>query len=232
MMVNRKFRTLSGFKDYNYSMLNDSPPISSFERPQATAGSVRTSRNPQTDPTTLTPTTRNRFERPITIGLLALVVLALGFALRPQQVSNRLAALEYPPIVVSVSGEVARPGTYELPWGARTKDAIRAAGGTTKAAEASLMNPAAQLEDGEQLLVPARTAVATTASKVSQAQGATERINLNNATQIQLEALPGVGPKFATRLIAGRPYSSFEDVDRVKGVGPKMLEKLKNLVRF
>ena len=200
-------------------MLNDPAQIANFERSNGAAQSIAPANGKRTH------------EWSITIGLLALILLAIGFAIKPQVVTNRLAALEYPPIVISISGEVARPGTYELPWGARTKDAIRAAGGTTKAAESSLLNPAAQLEDGEHLLVPGRTATVDDAQPTGKTAPG-ERVNLNTANAAQLEALPGVGPKFATRLIEGRPYMSFEDVDRVKGVGPKMLEKLKNLVRF
>jgi comEA protein len=228
--INRSqlFRTLSGPKDYNLNMLNDPAQIANFERPKGAARTVA----PKMTAETQTVSRRPFRDWPITVGLLALILLAIGFALRPQVAANRLAALEYPPIVVSVSGEVARPGTYELPWGARTQDAIKAAGGTTKAAEASLLNPAAQLEDGEQLLVPGRAAMVNAVSGTDSKATPGERINLNTASLTQLEALPGVGPKFAARLIAGRPYSGFADVDRVKGVGPKMLEKLKNLVRF
>ena len=205
-------------------MLNDPAQIANFERPKGAARPVA----PQPSETV---SRRIHREWPITIGLLALMLLAIGFAIKPQVVTKRLAALEYPPIVVSVSGEVARPGTYELPWGARTKDAIRAAGGTTKAAEASLLNPASQLEDGEHLLVPGRTATVN-AVQLNNKTAPSERVNLNTANAAQLEALPGIGPKFAARLIEGRPYMRFEDLDRIKGVGPKMLEKLKKLVRF
>jgi competence protein ComEA len=209
--------------NYNLTMLNDPSQIANFERPSGAARAVASNR-PGIE-TGASPK-RTRREWTITIGLLA-----TGFAVRPQIAASRLATLEYPPIVVSVSGEVARPGTYELPWGARSQDAIKAAGGATKTAETSLLNPAAQLEDGEQLLVPGKAvANALTITETTGVPG--ERINLNTASLAQLEALPGVGPKFAARLIAGRPYSGFEDVDRVKGVGPKMLEKLKTLVRF
>jgi comEA protein len=208
-------------------MLNDPSHVATFEHPQSAARPVASS-------SAQTPggSRRTHREWPITIGLLTLILLAVGFAIKPQIMTSRLAALEYPPIVVSVSGEVRHPGTYELPWGARSKDAIRAAGGMTPAAESSLLNPAAQLEDGEQLLVPGRTAMVNALEPTASKTPIGERINLNTANLTQLEALPGVGPKFAARLIDGRPYSSFEDVDRVKGVGPKMLEKLKNLVRF
>jgi competence ComEA-like helix-hairpin-helix protein len=56
------------------------------------------------------------------------------------------------------------------------------------------------------------------------------RINLNTATQAALEALPGVGPVIARRIIEGRPYRSVEDLDRVKGIGKRRLEEIRSLV--
>lgn len=58
------------------------------------------------------------------------------------------------------------------------------------------------------------------------------RVNLNTATTEQLEALPKVGPSLAAKLIAGRPYRSLADLDRVKGVGPSTLKTLSPLVSF
>ena len=58
------------------------------------------------------------------------------------------------------------------------------------------------------------------------------RLNLNSATQEQLEALPKIGPALAKRLLAARPYRSLDDLDRVKGVGPKLLATLAPLVTF
>lgn len=57
-------------------------------------------------------------------------------------------------------------------------------------------------------------------------------VNVNMATLAQLETLPRVGPKLAAKIVAGRPYKGLEDLDRVKGVGPKMLEALRPLVVF
>jgi competence protein ComEA len=56
------------------------------------------------------------------------------------------------------------------------------------------------------------------------------RVNLNAATQGELEALPGIGPALARRIIAGRPYRSVEDLDAVPGIGPALMAKLRGLV--
>ncbi|MBZ9713141.1 ComEA family DNA-binding protein [Deinococcus multiflagellatus] len=58
------------------------------------------------------------------------------------------------------------------------------------------------------------------------------RLNLNTATTEQLEALPKVGPALAARIVAGRPYRTLADLDRVKGIGPSALKTLQGLVTF
>jgi competence protein ComEA len=57
-------------------------------------------------------------------------------------------------------------------------------------------------------------------------------VNVNTASEADLEALPGIGPALAARIIESRPYSSTADLDRVKGIGPKMLEKIGPYLRF
>jgi competence protein ComEA len=173
----------------------------------------------------------------ITTGLLAILGGASFLSLRPNEIPAAQNALERLPIRVAVAGEIKTPGVYQLPWGTRNEAAIAAAGGTTSNAETSLLNPAQILTDGDQVRVPSKiisSAASSTASTSSAAQPVVlgERINLNTATQAQIEGLPGVGPKMAERILQARPFSSLKDLDAVKGIGPSMLKKLEPMVRF
>jgi competence ComEA-like helix-hairpin-helix protein len=69
----------------------------------------------------------------------------------------------------------------------------------------------------------------TTPRRDADAKLAGRRLNINSATQAELEALPGVGPVTARRIIEGRPYRSVDEPDRVKGIGKKRLEEIRSL---
>ncbi len=168
----------------------------------------------------------------ITTGLLAILGGASFFSLRPNEIPAAQNALERLPIRVAVAGEIKKPGVYQLPWGSRTEAALAAAGGTTSDAELSLINPAQILTDGDQVRIPSKQISASPEEPVSSSTSTGERINLNTATQAQIEALPGVGPKMAERILQARPFSSLKDLDAVKGIGTSMLKKLEPLVRF
>lgn len=153
-------------------------------------------------------------------GLLAICLCLTAFNVLPRLQTNK-SQLDrtQPNITVSVAGEVKQPGTYTLPWGSKTEDAIRVAGGFAENAEASLVNLAEPLDTGEQVFVPA-TATETGA----------ERVSVNSASATLLDTLPGVGPATAERIIEGRPYSKLEDLLDVKGIGEKTLEKLRPFI--
>jgi competence protein ComEA len=141
-------------------------------------------------------------------------------------------------VVVDVAGAVLRPGVYRLPRGSRVADAIERAGGTTRRAEASLVNRAAPVADGQQVLVPARgvPAPASAAPGPGTPRGAsTAPIDLNTATAEQLETLPGVGPVTAQKIVAYRqthgPFTSVDQLDAIRGIGPARIADLRGLVR-
>jgi competence protein ComEA len=154
-------------------------------------------------------------------GLVAvcLCLTALNVIPRLQTNKSELSRTQ-PDITVSVAGEVRQPGTYTLPWGSKTEDAIRVAGGFSETAEVSLVNLAEPLDAGEQVFVPAQIVAST----------GVERISVNSASATLLDTLPGVGPATAERIIEGRPYSSLENLLDVKGIGEKTLEKLRPFI--
>src|SRR3954447_18329381 len=104
-------------------------------------------------------------------------------------------------VIVDVAGAVARPGVYRLTSADRVEDALKRAGGATRRADLSQINPAAKLEDGRQILVPTRAAAVTAAAAPTVPGGAarSQPLNLNSATLEQLDTLEGVGPATAQK---------------------------------
>lgn len=146
---------------------------------------------------------------------------ALGFAeLWPRLATQRVALVfEAPEIEVAIAGAVREPGTYALPFGATVADLLAEAGGLTADAAKTLVNQADPLTAGEMIVVP--SAVTSSGER---------RIDVNSASLLELETLPGIGPVTAARITEGRPFASFEDLLDVPGIGPKTLGRLKPLV--
>jgi competence protein ComEA len=160
-------------------------------------------------------------------------------------------------VVVDVAGRVQRPGIVTLPLGARVADALDAAGGPRGRVDLTTLNLARVLLDGEQLLVGVEPAVpppaptgdvptgdvptgdvptgdvpGPTSGSTSSAAGSL--VNLNTATEAELDTLPGVGPVTAQAILAWRTeHGSFTSVDElleVSGIGEVTLEELRPLV--
>ncbi|MGH2407074.1 MAG: helix-hairpin-helix domain-containing protein [Candidatus Limnocylindrales bacterium] len=141
-------------------------------------------------------------------------------------------------IVVDVEGAVAHPGVVRLPPGSRVGDAIAAAGGFGALLDvraSSALNLAALATDGMQILVPVRGAASTAGQPGSvDAPGSTSTLDLNTATEAQLDALPGIGPATAAKILAARSEARFVGVDDLQSrklVGPATFEKIRGLVR-
>jgi competence protein ComEA len=136
-----------------------------------------------------------------------------------------------PRLVVHVVGAVRRPGLYRLPERSRIADAVGRAGGATRRADLSLVNLAAPVADGAQVVVPAKAAGA--AGNVAGAAPAQGPVHLNSATLEQLDALPGVGPVTAQKILDYRQehgaFSSIDELDAIPGIGPARLEQLREV---
>jgi competence protein ComEA len=150
-------------------------------------------------------------------------------------------------VVVDVAGAVARPGVYTLQAGARVCDALDLAGGTTAQAQTAAVNLAARLVDGQQIVIPQKGQTPTTgpeqpgdaggggsagAGTVAGAPGVP--VNLNTATLEQLDALSGVGPSTAQKIIDYREeHGGFRGVDELKevsGIGDAKFAALEDQV--
>lgn len=134
-------------------------------------------------------------------------------------------------LVVDVAGAVRRPGLYRLPQGARVADAVARAGGLTRHADSTLINLAAPLADGEQVLVSAQGGGAGAVAADGAAPSAP--VHLNSAGAETLDGLPGVGPVTAEKIVAYReqhgPFTSLDDLDAIPGIGPARIASLKGL---
>lgn len=133
-------------------------------------------------------------------------------------------------VVVHVVGAVTTPGVVRLPAGSRVEDAVAAAGGAAPDAELARVNLARVLLDGEQVVVP-RPGETVASADSGGAPAQPGPVGLNAASLAELDALPGVGPVLAQRIVDGRPYASVDQLDEVSGIGPALLERLRPLVR-
>jgi competence protein ComEA len=151
-------------------------------------------------------------------------------------------------IIVHITGEVVNPGIVELEEGERIFNAIEKAGGTTKDADTSKINLAYVVEDGMKINVPnvndkseneeyISIAAETDSEKSNSTTQTTVKnlVNINTATQTELETLPGIGPSIATKIINYRKekgkFSKIEDIKNVSGIGDAKYENIKNLIK-
>ena len=156
---------------------------------------------------------------------------AKASSLREAQAGSENAA---PRLVVYVVGAVRRAGLVHVPEGARVADALERAGGPTSKADLTLVNLAAPVADGQQIVIPVRVISSPSGGAGGSAGAAPAKVSLASATLAQLDALPGIGPVTAQKILDWRqqhgPLRSVDDLDAIPGIGPARVEQLRDLV--
>lgn len=188
----------------------------------------------------------------IIVAALGGIVLAVTFY---REIDRRVAPpiiiqspVDEVEIVVSVEGAVASPGLVTLPEGSRWGDAVRAAGGLLPEADMASVNLAARLVDGERLIIanlspvtgqratssPSPADAVVSPQGTSASDSVTQLININTATESELDELPGVGPVLAKRIVEYRTaqgrFTSVDELEEIRGISARMVADLRPLV--
>ncbi|HEL2007401.1 helix-hairpin-helix domain-containing protein [Streptococcus suis] len=150
------------------------------------------------------------------------------------------ASEESSQLVVDVKGAVVKPGLYTLEADARVNDAVEAAGGLTSQADPKSINLAQKLSDEAVVYVASKdenisvVASTTASSAMSPEEKNTSLVNLNTATEADLQTISGIGAKRATDIIAYREsnggFKSVDDLNNVSGIGDKTMESIRPYV--
>jgi competence protein ComEA len=201
------------------------------------------------------PETGSAWIKRAALGLFAILLLSIGWlggssAQRPFrfQLNQSGDALEGERLIqIEVLGGVRSPGVFELPQGSRVSDAVEAAGGLTREAEAADLNESAHLIDGIALQIPQITDAESVLEGSPYRVGAFPKadddgrvyigvVSLNQATRSDLESIKGIGPVIAGRILAYRQsrggFRSIEELSEVKGIGPKTMDKLRPFLKL
>ena len=175
------------------------------------------------------------------LGLVAAIFLVLSVFIVIRGNTQSSAAPEIipitiaePEIFVDVTGAVNKPGVYTLTGKSRVIDAIKAAGDSAPGADLSTINLARVLNDGEQIYVD--SLVMNSAGQRVSKKTPSGPININRATARQLDALDGIGPVIAARIVEYRKvngsFLSIDDLQKVSGIGAAKFAQIKSKVRI
>lgn len=193
---------------------------------------------------------KNRAAGLLLAGLVAFLTAAVTFVFLDRRASPEIViqAEALPTIVIDVSGGVATPGVYKLPGASRLRQAIDRAGGLTANADVTSLNLAERLVDGDDVVIPVidsgRPAEAVDESSPDppnddfaasgQARDRAAPIDLNTASAVELDILPGVGPVIAGRIIEYResngPFATIDELAEIEGISPAMVDELRPMV--
>jgi len=168
------------------------------------------------------------------ILLLSVFIVARGNSQPNEAMQVVPITISEPEIFVDVTGAVNKPGVYTLTGKSRVIDAIKAAGDSAPGADLSTINLARVLNDGEQIYVDSNV-VNSNGVRVSKAVRSGP-ININRATARQLDALDGVGPVIAQRIVDYRKingsFLTIDDLQKVSGIGAAKFAQIKAKVRI
>lgn len=177
---------------------------------------------------------------PLTLGIAGLAFICIGIfqinnTRKSEEITFEPAASasenDSGKVVVDVEGAVINPGVYNLTPKSRVVDALAAAGGMSDEADRPYVekniNLAQKVSDGLKIYVPR---VGEQILSGYSSKQANSTLNINTATEADLESLPGIGAVTAEKIIAGRPYTSSDDLVKRKIVGQSTFEKIKDLV--
>ena len=202
----------------------------------------------------ITPSVK-KYLFPLSLGILGVIFLGYGliqsFPAQPEndliftsasETTESVKSAVVEEITIDVSGAVNEPGIYTLVDGSRIKDAIEKAGGLSDSADQEFVeksfNLAAMLKDGSKLYIPevgesiGSSADNSGAQTIQAVAGMDSQglININSASENELDKLPGVGPVTAGKIIDGRPYTAIEELRERKIVSGSVYEKIKDQV--
>lgn len=181
-----------------------------------------------------------KFKIPIALSLVGVTLIIGGLVLNKKEPEEE----DFPKesliqsaktISVDVSGAVIKPGVYQLKTGDRIQEAVNAAGGFADTANgeyiSKYLNLAQILVDGSKIYVPIRGEVMNVSQAGVVAGVDTQtKVNINLATQKEIESLSGIGPVTASKIISGRPYQEIEELVEKKIVGKAVYEKIKDFI--
>ncbi|EKD62691.1 MAG: hypothetical protein ACD_52C00088G0002 [uncultured bacterium] len=187
-----------------------------------------------------------KFKWQLLMLLVGLILIGGGFVLgnsssgspKVEIINDESSLNDLGDVVVEVSGQINKPGVYNLSAGSRVEDVINAAGGLTSEADTEFVekriNRAARLSDGQKIYIPSEEEN----SKIPNSQNSNNEIlgvldnliNINTASQSELESLWGIGPVYAQNIIEQRPYSSVEELLTKKIIKQNVYDRVKDQI--
>lgn len=182
----------------------------------------------------------DQFKLPIGLSLVGIVLIVGGMVgsglnkSKPREFPKASLVENQKIISVDVSGAVNTPGVYQLKDGSRIEDAVTAAGGFAQDANkeyiSKYLNMAQKVSDGSKVYVSFEGEQVSGIQSGGTVAGvsANAKVNINTASQAELEALPGIGPVTASKIISDRPYQASEDLLNKKVVNKSVFEKIKD----